>query len=375
MAYSFGSKEAYGSFRLRDRHYETRQQELADMIASNVEMVLESCEAAEEMHEVQPPASKKSRKAKYVCTYTEDDGVRRRLHPKMSPWYDMYIENPDTDNVQFQKLFRKRFRLPHAQFVELSAMVETSDYFSRWKVGSKDAVGDGASPSCLLLLCALRYLGRGWTFDDLSESTAISEEVIRTFLHRFIDFGSTVLYEQFVIMSKTPEEAKDHMGEFERAGLAGALGSTDATHVMLERVESRMRQAHLGFKMTHTARTYNLTVNHRRRILSTTHGHPARWNDKTLASFDSCMTGIRNGTILEDVVFELYDMDDNGIPFKQKYGGVWLLVDNGYLNWSTTVPPMKITVDPAEIRFSAWLESMRKDVECTFGILKGVGVY
>jgi hypothetical protein len=32
---------------------------------------------------------------------------------------------------------------------------------------------------------------------------------------------------------------------------------------------------------------------------------------------------------------------------------------------------MKTTMDRREIRFSEWLESMRKDVECTFGILKG----
>lgn len=29
------------------------------------------------------------------------------------------------------------------------------------------------------------------------------------------------------------------------------------------------------------------------------------------------------------------------------------------------------TTSRMEIRFSAWLESLRKDVECTFGILKG----
>ena len=35
------------------------------------------------------------------------------------------------------------------------------------------------------------------------------------------------------------------------------------------------------------------------------------------------------------------------------------------------MPPMKHTNSRAEIRFSEWLESLRKDVECTFGILKG----
>jgi hypothetical protein len=53
------------------------------------------------------------------------------------------------------------------------------------------------------------------------------------------------------------------------------------------------------------------------------------------------------------------------------YGGVWQIVDNGYLNWSTTVPPLKTSCNRSDIGFSKWLESIRKDVECTFGILKG----
>ena len=35
------------------------------------------------------------------------------------------------------------------------------------------------------------------------------------------------------------------------------------------------------------------------------------------------------------------------------------------------MPPIKRTCSQQEIRFSQWLESIRKDVECTFGILKG----
>ncbi len=56
------------------------------------------------------------------------------------------------------------------------------------------------------------------------------------FFHRFIDFGSTILFEKFVTAPKTAEKAEAHMGEFAEAGLAGALASTDATHVMLEKV-------------------------------------------------------------------------------------------------------------------------------------------
>ena len=47
------------------------------------------------------------------------------------------------------------------------------------------------------------------------------------------------------------------------------------------------------------------------------------------------------------------------------------MVYNGYLTWSTTIPSMKYAVTNKFIRFSEWLESMRKYVECTFGIMKG----
>jgi hypothetical protein len=48
-----------------------------------------------------------------------------------------------------------------------------------------------------------------------------------------------------------------------------------------------------------------------------------------------------------------------------------LITDNGYLAWSCTIPSIKSSSSEAEIRFSQWIESLRKDVECTFGILKG----
>ena len=161
------------------------------------------------------------------------------------------------------------------------------------------------------------------------------------------------------------------MADYSDAGFPGAVGSTDATHVILERVPNKHRQSHLGFKSTHTARAYNITVNHRRRILATTTGYPARWNDKTLATFDPFMQGLHEGKILDDVHFNLYAYNDLGEVVSQRYRGGWLLVDNGYLARPTTVPPIKTSNSRAEIRFSSWLESLRKDVECTFGILKG----
>ena len=166
---------------------------------------------------------------------------------------------------------------------------------------STDADGRPSSPLALMLLGTLPYLGRGWTFDDLEEATLIDEETHRQFFHYFIDYCSTTLYKRYVISPSSPEDAASHMHEMEQAGCHGSCGSTDGVHITMEKCSHRLKQHHLGPKLSHTARSYNVTVNHRRRILSSSPGHPSRWNDKTLVLFDDFVKGIHDGTILQDV--------------------------------------------------------------------------
>ena len=304
--------------------------------------------------------------------YTDDAGSTRPMDPKLTQWYQMYVTKPTTTSPKFCKKFRRRFRLPYQSFlglVDLCKDAEGEPYFRRWL--SCDAVGKPSSPLELMLLGALRYLGRGWTFDDIEEATCIDEETHRQFFEVFITFGSEVLFPKYVSFPKNAAEAEEHMHEMRQAGFHGCPCSTDATHIMMERCRYLQRQAHMGFKMSHPARTYNMTVNHRRKILWTTPGHPSRWNDKTVVLFDKFVRGIHEGEYLSDVEFELHEFDMAGNVVNAKYRGAWVMVDNGYLPWSITQAPIKSTLDMREIRWSQWLESMRKDVECTFGILKG----
>jgi hypothetical protein len=91
-----------------------------------------------------------------------------------------------------------------------------------------------------------------------------------------------------------------------------------------------------------------------------------------LIPFDELAKALRDGTTLEDVEFELKEMDQAGNVIAIKYHGCWLMVDNSYLKWPVTMPPFKTSSNhPDEVWWSQWLESMRKDVECIFGILKG----
>ena len=262
--------------------------------------------------------------------------------------------------------------MPYESYLQLVGLCEQSGQFQQWLPDNINFYNKKQpTPLKLLVLCVLRYLGRGWTIDDLYENTTISTETICKFIHRFLDFGATNLFNKYVTCPLTREELDDCSFEFKQAGLPGAIGSTDASNIVTERCPYKIRQLHLGFKVPHTCRTYNLTCNHRRRVLSTTRGHPARYNDQTLIQFDEFVGKLRKGTYDNLSNFYLYDYNEFGDVVEVEYKGCWLVVDNGYLKWSITIPPSKGSEFRTEIRFSEWLESMRKDVECCFGILKG----
>jgi hypothetical protein len=330
----------------------------------------------EEMEDSVAPTKKKQKRAeKGVCFYMDEDGVQQVVPPEMSLWYNLYAcpeARAEDHDQRFLKKFRRRFRCPYPLYLELCDLaINDPYYFRRWKPGTTDAVGRESAPIHLMILTSLRYLGRGWTFDDCEEATAVSEDVCRVFFHEFISFGKNVLYPKYVVAPNTREDAAACSAEFAQAGLPGAIGSMDATHVCHERIQFRLRQLHLAQKLHTSARSYNIVTNHQRRILSTTTGHPATWNDKTLVTFDEWVMGIRTGKYLSDLEFDLYEEQADGTVIKRKYRGAWLLVDNGYHHWAITILPYKQSEFRNEIHFLEWLESMRKDVECTFGILKG----
>ena len=298
----------------------------------------------------------------------DDDGQLIEQTLKDSHWYKLYVQNSPR-NTRIAKHFRLRFRLPYANFIALADDVEHDELFERWT--RKDASGEEPSNIKLLVLGVMRYLGRGWTLDDIEECNGISREVNRVFINKFMEYGSKVLYKKWVIDPAINTHVSSQESVFRMAGFNGCIASSDATHVGMQSCASWAHIMHKGFKLNSPSRTYNATVTHSRKILGTTSGHPATWNDKTLVLFDPLINNVNNGVIPDNFEFMLYERNNEGSIVEVTFKGMWFMVDNGYLSWSCTVPPVKDGTTYEEIRFSEWLESMRKDVECTFGILKG----
>eukprot|EP00804_Cyclotella_cryptica_P009478 CCRYP_017781-RA/>CCRYP_017781-RA protein AED:0.25 eAED:0.26 QI:0/0/0/1/0/0/3/0/237 len=226
-----------------------------------------------------------------------------------------------TDDSRFLSKFRHRFRLPYNSFLGLLLDAIEENWLPRWSTNKVRQRGKPTSPLQLLLLGSLSYLGRGFTFDDCEECTAISEEIHRVFSSKW-----------YVISPTNAAEVADHLAEYTMAGMPGCIASVDGTHVVHEKCCYRLKRIHTGFKTSATTRSFNLGANHRRQIVSSTTGHPGSWNDKTLVLFDLFLRGIKTGRTLQDNVFELLEEREDGEVIKVKYRGVWAVVDNGYLS-------------------------------------------
>ena len=145
----------------------------------------------------------------------ESDGSLREIQPTDTLWYMLYIAHPPITK-HILKLFHSRFRMPYTSFLDLTEDIRHHEYFSQWT--RSDAVGVLPHDIKLLLLGALRYIGRAWTFDDISEANGISVDTNRVFLMSFIKYGSTELYQKWVINHYRFNTVHEQESVFRKAG-------------------------------------------------------------------------------------------------------------------------------------------------------------
>ena len=85
-----------------------------------------------------------------------------------------------------------------------------------------------------------------------------------------------------------------------------------------------------------------------------------------MTKFDDFTTALQRNEIAPDFHWNL-STESGDIETE---GHVYTLCDNGYTKSRYFVMPYKVTDTCAQAAWSSMLESLRKDVECTFGILK-----
>ena len=115
---------------------------------------------------------------------------------------------------------------------------------------------------------------------------------------------------------------------------------------------------------------FQVAVDNKRKILNVAGAFHGTMHDALIARCDPFFQSVMNGAY-DHIEYTLYAME-NEVKRERKYRGVWLLVDGGYQkNKPQLQYPTRFTYGNSTFdQWSQWLESIRKDVECTFGILK-----
>ena len=124
------------------------------------------------------PRGKRSRRPnRVILARRNEEGELEAIPPTESMWYHLYVSCPHSGDERFEKMFRRRLRLPYQSFLEFVEDARANNWFPRST--RCDATKKDPLSLELLILGAFRYIGRGFTFDDLEEATAISEETHR----------------------------------------------------------------------------------------------------------------------------------------------------------------------------------------------------
>jgi hypothetical protein len=253
--------------------------------------------------------------------------------------------------------------VPYSIFKDIVDWTKTKNLRN---IDSTDHFGHPSVPVELLILAALTILGRGVIFRIASMLTGISEGVIRNFYHLFCSEYAKDFYDDECHMPKEMNDVNSVLDSYALLGLPGCIGSTDCVHLAWDRCPAGLRNIHKG-KEGYPTLAYSVTCTHSRRIINATKGFPGTVNDRTISRYDSFITSVRNDPFYRSLSFELGNILNDE---REQINGVYLICDGGYNDWRCLQCPRKYTSVQQMIAFSKQLESVRKDVERTFGILK-----
>jgi len=216
----------------------------------------------------------------------------------------------------------------------------------------------------LFILTALFRLGNGNSFRQCRSNTYISVSEIRKFFMIFLD-AIVEMKDEFVYLPRNMTELRSLTSDYDEVGLPGCCGSMDVVHVKWSQCPTGDHNRAKG-KAGYPTLGFECITNYRRRIIGIFGPQFGTRNDKEIVKVDENVHIIRTGWY-KDVKWSYYNEDGDVC----EECGVYLICDNGYLRWPTSICPYeRVDCSTPEGYFSANLEAVRKDVECTFGILK-----
>ena len=216
----------------------------------------------------------------------------------------------------------------------------------------------------LLVMVALYRLGNSNSFRQLRSMCHISVSEIRLFFFEFVN-AMVEMKDEYIFLPQNIAELRRTSKCYEEVGLPGCCGSMDVVHVKWSSCPTGDHNRAKG-KAGFPTLAFQCITDFNRRVIGIFGPQFGTRNDKEIVKVDPNVHRIRTGWF-KDVLWSYYTSAGR----IEKERGAYLICDNGYHRWPISISPYA-NADCASLEgyFSTNLESIRKDVECTFGILK-----
>lgn len=296
--------------------------------------------------------------------------LKRQVHrdhgetPKESIWWKKFVESKEWSNPAVsayrRNVYREHFRMTQLCFERFLELIRSHGWLQS-EEAKPDATGREGAPLELKILGFLYCVGNDVSTHTLRFVTNIGKQSHDAFQTTFLEFASTTLYDHFVTQ-KLQENISKSAHLYDMAGMRGAIGSVDGTKVRLFACPINEHNRHNG--KDGVVRGFQATVNFKRQVLGVCGGFPGVDNDKKKQKMDPFLAKVRNGDFNSQ--YSLFDSEGEQRVLSTR----WIIADNGYTNWTCILAPPIAHPTKADQLFGSMLESVRKDVECTFGIIK-----
>jgi hypothetical protein len=287
--------------------------------------------------------------------YMNSNYVRKFLSPAVRE--QTYVLSRDR-----QSTFRSAFRVPLSFVDHLTDMFITREWVAATqKCRSPEQLQTRTE---LFILCALEHLGNRRPHCQFETETNMCPSEHRKFFDLFVNKMYSISTD-YIYFPKTMEELKILMKDYSMQHLPGAGGSIDVVHCKWANCPAGDANKCKG-KESFVSVAFEVVTDHRRRVIGIAPIQYGARSDKHIVRFDPTVELIKTGWY-KDVEWEYFTSQGE----LKRGKGVYFICDGGYLHWKTLICPFR-TDDVSGRRgyFNGNLESIRKDVECTFGILK-----
>jgi len=328
--------------------------------------------------------------------YSSDDRLLEgeKLRLRASPKYHHTIGDYESSSFYCEFLSDEVVRAPSGRMVSVREITEemsrnSKNSFRSWFRMPLHKVTDivsrflaegwiGLSHHCrssdrlkikaeLLVLGSLAMLGGTLqSFRQLKPSTHICTSDHSNFFSTFVERIASISHE-YVFMPRMLDELKQIMQRYEEEGLQGVAGSVDVVHVKWANCPAGDFNRSKG-KDSYPSLAFECITDYDRRILGVFGPQFGSNNDKHIVKIDDNIRFLNEDWLLQ-VEWKYYAQDGS----VSSSTGVYVICDNGYICWPTTMCPFMGSQMHGclEDYFSSKVESLRKDVECVFSIMKG----